>query len=205
MKLKDILTAIHFILLCAFFGFSQSASSQSNPYFKENNPTEVQDSIMVINDSKIRMKSIKSCKSNVKDRVDNDFLNTNIQYFNIDVIDKKQLSKEIYYRNFLTKTHFLEFEESDFYKENFTFSLIQKSIKNYGKCYIGKYYFPNATNSSQRRTTVIINIDKNEISIWDFDDVNIIKEGLKCDFSVRGKHTIYRLIYSSQCKIFIKS
>lgn len=200
MKLNNIykrfITVICGILLCIFFGFSQSAYNQPNFYHKDNNSTGTQDSIMLINDSKITIKLIKRFQSKKKTKIKDKFLSTKIQYFDIDKIDRNQLLKEIYYRNFLINTHFLEFEESDFYKENFSFTIIKKSIKNYGVCYIGKYYFSNAANSSQRRATVIINIDKNEMSIWDFDDVSVIKEGLKCDFNIRGEHTIYKLIYT---------
>lgn len=203
MKIKYFAIAIYSILLFTLFGFNKSKYVQSNSCLKENNIVGSQDSIMFINNSEVIAKPIKNCGSNIKDNSDNDFLNTTIQYFNIDIINKAQLSKEIFYRNFLTKTHFLEFEESDFYKENFTFSLTQSKIKNYGKCYVGKYYFPNADNSAQRRAIVIINVDKNEISIWNFDNVNVIKNGLKCDFNIRGKHTIYKMIYSSACDRFV--
>lgn len=167
---------------------------------------ESNDSIIVVNNSMVVIKPYLDCDlKNNKDNVDNDFLNTHIQYFKSSFIDKKSLLKESFYRSFLINTHFLEFEESSFYKGNFTFSVIQKEIKNYGNCYIGKYYFPNADNSAQRKSTVIINIDKNEVSIWDFDNVTVLKDGLKCDINVRGKNTLYKMVYSLKCGRFIKN
>src|SRR6478735_5137924 len=105
---------------------------------------------------------------------ENDFTDTHIQLLKNDSININLLSKETYYRSILTKNHLLEFEESSFYKGNFIFSLTKSMVKNYGLCYIGKYYFPDAVNSAQRRSTVIINPDRKEISIWDFENVTVL-------------------------------
>jgi hypothetical protein len=171
--------------------------------FRKDNVFELKDSVFVINNNIVKLKANKRCTLKSVNIDDNDFLNTNVQYLNIDNIDKKQLLNEKYYRNFLNNTHFLEFESNDFYKGNFQFLLKKRIIKNYGECYIGKFYFPHADNSAQRRAIVIININKKEISIWNFDDLIITKEGLKCDFNVRGKHSFYKVIYSLSCGSFL--
>ncbi|KIA82459.1 hypothetical protein [Flavobacterium sp. AED] len=202
MGKRNKIVILSFMLLSLFIENNHCVYSQKIDLEKDN-VLEQQDSVFVINNSIVKLKTIKRCTLKSVNIDDNDFLNTNVQYLYIDSIDKKQLSKEKYYRNFLNNTHFLEFEESDFYKGNFQFLLKKRVIKNYGECYIGEFYFPHADNSAQRRAIVIINIKKKEISIWNFDDLIISKEGMKCVFNVRGEHSIYKVIYSLRCGLFL--
>lgn len=163
----------------------------------------VSDSEIIIFGTKLSLKSFENCKQlNTDSAKEEEFLNNNIQYYYCDTLVPSLLNTEIFYRTILKTTHFLEFEESSFRQENFTFSVIHKSINNYGTCIIGKYYFSSASNSAQRRATIIINPQKKEISIWNFEDIKIDKEGLICDFNVRGRHSFYKLSYSIDCKKF---
>ncbi len=162
------------------------------------------DTVISFNGSKLSMLPV-NCNQPSNDSIKavRDFMNSNIRYFKSDTIIVNQLYAEMYYRSFLTETHFLEFELSSFNTGNFTFSVAKSAIKDYGICYIGKYFFPAAVNAAQRRAIVIISKEKKEISIWNFDDVNVSKNGLVCDFNVRGIHTLYKMNYSAKCKSFI--
>lgn len=163
------------------------------------------DSVIIINGIKLTLYFPFNSNeiTNITSKSTSAFLESNIQFYKIDTLILSQFYTEMYFRAFLKSTRFLEFEESSFKKENFVFSSTQANIKNYGTCIIGKYYFNNAVNAAQRRVTVIINSEKNELSIWNFDNVNINKEGITCDFNVRGKHSFYDLNYSAKSNRFI--
>jgi hypothetical protein len=118
-------------------------------------------------------------------------------------INQNELNNEKYYQIILQKSNVSEVPEYFFKKEYHTFSLINKEIKDYGKCYIAEYYFNDALGYMQSKFYVIINTEKSEISIWNFDNLKVAKKGLECDFNVRGKHTIYNFFYSKECEKFI--
>lgn len=186
-----------------FFSFKSYLYCQYEELkLEQNKLPELGDSVIFINNTKMIVKTFTNCAQNNFD--DDNFLNDHIRYYKLDSIDKNSLNMESYYRSFLLKSQFLEFEKNSFYKGNFVFSSKWMKIKNYGDCLIVKYYFPNSDNSTQRRTTIIVNLDKKEISIWDFDNIIVLKKVIKCDFNVRGNHTIYKMVYSIKCNRFIK-
>lgn len=157
-----------------------------------------------MNDSFTLIKQDKSCSIvNKKKEEDDLFLSEFIFYFKKDDISQNELNNEKYYQIILQKANISELPEYYFKKEYHTFSLINKEIKNYGKCYIAEYYFNDALGYMQSKFYVIVNIDKSEISVWNFDNLKVAKKGLECDFNVRGKHTIYNFFYSEECEKFI--
>jgi len=157
-----------------------------------------------INNSFTLIKEDKSCSIvNKQKEDDNFFLSEFIFYFKADNINQNELNNEKYYQIILQKSNVSEIPEYFFKKEYHTFSLINKEIKDYGKCYIAEYYFNDALGDMQSKFYVIINTEKSEISIWNFDNLKVAKKGLECDFNVRGKHTIYNFFYSKECEKFI--
>lgn len=132
-----------------------------------------------------------------------DFINSNIGFFEVKSMPDKHFIDEKYFRTVLINTKLLSFSESNFLPGNFKFTHFYTSIEHYGKCFVGKYYFPSADNSAQRRAIIILQINKKELSILNFDDVRFVDGKLNCDFNVRGKHIIYKLKYSNECKRFI--
>lgn len=157
-----------------------------------------------INNSFTLIKEDKSCSIvNKQKEDDNFFLSEFIFYFKTDNINQNELNNEKYYQIILQKSNVSEVPEYFFKKEYHTFSLINKEIKDYGKCYIAEYYFNDALGYMQSKFYVIINTEKSEISIWNFDNLKVAKKGLECDFNVRGKHTIYNFFYSKECEKFI--
>ncbi len=157
-----------------------------------------------INNSFTLIKEDKSCSIvNKQKEDDNLFLSEFIFYFKTDNINQNELNNEKYYQIILQKSNVSEVPEYFFKKEYHTFSLINKEIKDYGKCYIAEYYFNDALGYMQSKFYVIINTEKSEISIWNFDNLKVAKKGLECDFNVRGKHTIYNFFYSKECEKFI--
>jgi hypothetical protein len=206
LKNIDMLFSLLFCLLC---GCNTANNRQplsvvsSNDTLKQRPIKEGNNDTIIVSNHHLIRQTHKVCDT-VKS-ADNELslLNDNIAVFSSDTIIENQLKEQVYYQAFLQKTHFLEFEESSFYKGNFTFTFEEGFIKNYGKCFVGKFYFSAAINAAQRRATVIINTERKEISIWNFDDINIRKNIAECDFNVRGKHTIYRIGYADKCKSFI--
>ncbi|MFD2907174.1 hypothetical protein ACFSX9_00355 [Flavobacterium ardleyense] len=157
-----------------------------------------------INDSFTLIKEDKFCSIvNKKNEDDDLFLSEFIFYFKKVNINQNELNNEKNYQIILQKSNVSELPEYYFKKEYHTFSLINKEIKDYGKCYIAEYYFNDALGYMQSKFYVIVNVDKSEISIWNFDNLKVAKKGLECDFNVRGKHTIYNFVYSKECEKFI--
>lgn len=199
--------SIVFWLALSLPGYLKGNSLEENKsFFLETALVSVQkEKSIVVSGTKLKKQRKKACDM-VKSKELNDeldFLNSNIGYFSIDKVIPKLLESQKYYQEILQATHFLEFEKNSFTKKNSTFSLRKRSVKNYGECYIGQYYFPNAANSGQVRTTVIINVSRKEVSIWNFDSLRISKIGLDCDFNTRGTHVVYKMVYASSCDRFI--
>lgn len=138
-----------------------------------------------------------------KQKEDDSFLNAFIAFYEVRSLPERRLINADYCKFILKKTPSQLIEESNFIPGNFKFSHFYTNIDEYGKCYIGKYYFPSAINSAQRRAVIVLQMDLKEISILNFDDVKFIDGKLICDFNVRGKHFIYKLKYSKECKRFI--
>jgi hypothetical protein len=161
------------------------------------------DSIIVIDGHKLRRLFPKCIEIIDSVKEDYEFLSSNIGYFSFDTVKNDELKSRDLYKRILTETKFIEFMPNQFSKENSTFNLEHLQVKNYGDCYIGKFHFPTAPNAAQLRSTVIINVAKKEISIWNFDDLKVSNSGLNCDFRVKGNHTIYKMIYSEKCKAFV--
>lgn len=208
MKIANIITSIFFIICvvyCKGKTLTQNEKTLVENNLPEINKGQVNDSVIILEGHRLTLQPKNICKQikSKSDQEDFDFILTQIGYFKTDTIMVNQLKMPEYYKMFLQKTYLFEYGESNFYKNNFTFSLTQPFIKNYGKCFIGTYYFPAAINAAQRRAFVIINVERKEISIWNFDELIVTENGLSCDFNVRGKHTIYKLIYSLECKSFI--
>jgi len=207
MKTRKItleMLLLYFLLSCNTKVSKQDAPVRTEPLHEVVKVKSNNDAV-IIKGHRLTLQEPKGCNQ-IKDKSAIDeltFVNTNIAYYKTDTIIANQLKIQEYYKTFLQQTDFLEIEESNFYSQNFNFSLDRTIIKNYGECFIGKFYFPFAINAAQRRATVIINTDKKEISIWNFDNINVSTIGLDCDFNVRGKHTIYKLIYSLECNSFV--
>ena len=160
---------------------------------------------IIVSGTRLKIQKKKVCtlikSKDLNDEMD--FLNSNVGYFSIDKIIPKLLESQKYYQAILQNTHFLEFEENSFTKKNSVFSLKKRNVKNYGECYIGQYYFPTSANSGQVRVTIIINPERREVSIWNFDNLQVSKTGLDCDFSTRGSHVVYKMVYAGSCSSFI--
>lgn len=207
-KIKITLLSGAIILL--LFGCRERQANVQKGYadsVSENaiKPAVPEKSTQVPGDSSFMEKALVDCKliQSPEQREEEDFLNSNIQFFEVRSLPDKRFINEEYCRYVLKHTDFLSFLESDFLPGNFEFTHFFINIDNYGKCFVGKYYFPAADNSAQRRTIIIIQTEKKELSILNFDDVKFVNGKLKCDFNVRGKHSIYKLKYSNECKRFI--
>jgi len=157
-------------------------------------------------DSNFLEKPLVDCKLNrsPEQKEEEEFINSNIQFFQVKSMPDKHLINQEYCRSVLINTKFLSFSESNFLPGYFEFAHFYTNIDHYGKCFIGKFYFPEADNSAQRRAVIIIQVDKKELSILNFDDVKFVGGKLSCDFNVRGKHFIHNLKYSNECKRFIE-
>ena len=168
------------------------------PIVSENS---VQESV----DSNFLKKPLVDCKLNrsPEQKEEDEFINSNIQFFQVKSMPDKHLIDQEYCRSVLINTTFLSFSASNFLPGYFEFTHFYTNIDHYGKCFIGKFYFPEAENSAQRRAVIIIQVDKKELSILNFDDVKFVGGKLICDFNVRGKHSIHKLKYSNECKRFI--
>ena len=169
-------------------------------------PIVPENSVKVSVDSNFLKNPLVDCKLNhsPEQKEEDEFINSNIQFFQVKSMPDKNLIDEKYCRSVLINTKFLSFSASNFLPGYFEFTHFHTSIDHYGKCFVGKFYFPEADNSAQRRAVVIIQVDKKELSILNFDDVKFIDGKLICDFNVRGKHFIHRLKYSNECKRFVE-
>jgi hypothetical protein len=158
-------------------------------------------------DSVFLKKPLVDCKliHSPEQKEDDGFLNTFIVFYEVRSLPERRLINEDYCKFILKKTPSQVIEESNFKPGNFEFSHFYTNIDQYGKCYIGKYYFPSAVNSAQRRAIIILQMDLKEVSILNFDDVKFVNGKLFCDFNVRGKHTIRKLKYSRECKRFVST
>lgn len=162
------------------------------------------DSILVINNLRLEKFALKDCaRFSDNDKRDLDFLNAFINLYKIDGIDEKQLDNSEYYKRILSDNPSLGFIASDFEKHNYKFTSEKINIKNYGLCYIGKFNFSLTFYQRQENTYVIINIDKKELSIWDFHSLKFLDEGIESDFNIKGNHTINKIIYSEDCDSFV--
>jgi hypothetical protein len=163
--------------------------------------------VQISYDSNFSKKPLVKCKlvQSPEQKEQDDFLNSNIAFFDVQSLPDENLINADYCRFVLSNTHFLAIAESNFNPDNFEFTQLHVNIDNYGECYIGKYYFPSAINAAQRRAIVIINLDTKELSILNFEDIKFVNGNLNCDFSIRGKHFLYKLKYSIECKRFIQS
>jgi hypothetical protein len=167
-------------------------------------PIVPENSVQVPIDSVFLKKPLIDCKlMHNQEQQEEDFINSNIQFFEVKSLPDQQFINEEYCRFILKNTNFLSFLESNFLPGNFEFTHFYTNIDNYGKCFVGKYYFSAADNSAQRRAIIILQMEKKEFSILNFDDVKFVDGKLNCDFNVRGKHFIYKLRYSNECKRFI--
>lgn len=165
-----------------------------------------ENSAQVSVDSNFLINPLVDCKLNrsPEQKVEDEFINSNIQFFRVKSMPDKHLIDQEYCKSVLINTTFLSFSASNFLPGYFEFTHFYTNIDHYGKCFIGKFYFPEADNSAQRRAVIIIQVDKKELSILNFDDVKFVGGRLICDFNVRGKHSIIRLKYSNECKRFIE-
>lgn len=163
------------------------------------------DSFILINGHKLQPLKPKDCEQISEGSISNDydFLHTFIRCFNSDTIMISELNKQDYFQKFLTGTQFLNFLPSDFKKENCVFTVHKVTVKGYGKCYVGHFKLLGAANAAQGGAAVIINIDKNEISVWDFYSIKFVNNILKIVFNLRGNHTLYDMSYSKECGTFI--
>lgn len=157
-------------------------------------------------DSVFWERSLVDCKFNLNadQKEDDEFLNTLIKFYEIRSLPERHLINEDYCRFVLGKTRFLFFRDSDFSPGYYNFSHFYTRIDDYGKCFIGKFYFPSIDNSAQRRSIIILQMNLKQVSILNFDDVKFVNGKLHCDFNVRGKHTLFKLKYSKDCKRFVK-
>ncbi|MFA6059624.1 MAG: hypothetical protein WC756_15565 [Taibaiella sp.] len=197
----------HTFFVMAFLLTTFSCKSNTENTLSTTDHVEVKDiatdSIIVIDGYKLQPLFPKCVGINDSLKEDNEFLNSNIEYFSFDTLKNEEFKSRDFYKKILTETKFIEFMPNEFSKGNSTFNLEHLQVKNYGDCYIGKFHFPTAPNAAQLRSTVIINVAKKEISIWNFDDLKVSNSGLNCDFRVKGNHTIYKMVYSEKCKTFI--
>ena len=210
MKLLNLCMDIRPFLIVYIIFISCQGSQPQNPDRNKNN-----DSILQIykkdgfGDSLIRLQ-VKNVPHNCNDlqkssnKSELEFLIEHIKYYDFNQVDHNKLKDVAYYKLILMSSDFLQFQSSDFIPGNFIFSHEFIYIPKYGRCALGKFYFPSAINSAQRRSTIIINLDRSELSIWAFDDLRITRLGIQCDFNVRGKHTKYNLHYSNSCRAFIE-
>lgn len=166
----------------------------------------VPESMQVPYDSSFLEKPLVACKliHSPEQKEEDDFLHSNIAFFEVKSLPEQRFLNEEYCRFVLRKTNFLSVPESDFKPGNFKFSHFYTNIDHYGKCFVGKFFFPSAINAAQRRVVIIIQKDLKELSILTFDDIKFVDGKLKGDFNVRGKHFIYKLKYSKECKRFIQ-
>lgn len=161
-------------------------------------------SIAITVQESILVRDAKVCSFVDKKNEEASFLNDFVSYFSVDTINEHELSKERFYKSLMQNTFMDIFPEYFFEKEYNTFSLGNKKyIKNYGKCYIAEYYFNVADANMQTRFYIIVNIDKKEISIWNFENLRVKENGIECDFNVRGKSNIYNFFYLNRCKKFV--
>lgn len=201
-----IYISIVFLLYLPFGSLKGDALDDCKSIFPERTVVSFQQGAgIIVSGTRLKVQRKKVCEliksRNLIDEMD--FLNSNIAYFSVDKIIPKLLENQKYYQEILQNTHFLEFEENSFTKKNSVFSLRKRNVKNYGECYIGQFYFPTSANSGQVRVTVMINPTRKEVSIWNFDNLQISKTGLDCDFSTRGSHVVYKMVYSNSCDSFI--
>jgi|GEM_PF-3320995 len=197
--------SIVFWLVIPFCGLKEYALGGKSVFLERTVIPFQQGSDIIVSGTKLKVQRKKVCDL-IKSRGlsdEMDFLNSNIGYFSVDKIIPKFLESKKYYQEILQNTHFLEFEQNSFTNRNSVFSLKKRNVKNYGECYIGQYYFPTSANSGQVRVTVMINPARKEVSIWNFDNLQISKTGLICDFSTRGSHVVYKMVYANSCGSFI--
>lgn len=160
------------------------------------------DSSIAVQES-ILIRDAKACSFVDKKNEEESFLNDFISYFSVNVINEHELVKERFYKSLLQNT-FIDILPKHFFEKKYnTFSLQKKYIKNYGECYIAEYYFNTAEANMQTKFYIIVNMDKKEISIWNFDNLKVKENGIECDFNVRGKSIIYNFFYLNRCKKFV--
>lgn len=196
---------------CSFLSCSSEVGTSKikkdnsvNDSLKDTSTITKKNRAMVIYGYTVTPKVIKDCDNIMQNQKELfDFVNSNVRYFKLDTIRTAALKRSDLYKTFLTQTGFLNYMENQFDKKYSTFRLSFRNIKGYGPCYIGMYHFPSAPNSAQLRSTVIINTDKKEMSIWNFDNLEITSHGIRCDFRIKGSHTIRDVVYSERCQAFI--
>ncbi len=197
---------ILFQLLCCHEHQDNPKENSANIVKKDSfKPIVAKKSIQVLNDSNFLKKPLVDCNliNSPEQKEEEDFLHSNIQFYQLKSLPDPRFINEGYCRFVLKNTNFLTFLESNFMPGNFEFTHFYTNVDHYGKCFVGRYYFPAADNSAQRRTVILLQIDKKELSILNFDDVKFVDGKLNCDFNVRGKHFVYNLKYSNECKRFV--
>ncbi len=168
----------------------------------------IKDSVKAIDSTKKVFLNNLIKKENViyslnKEKIENNqFLSEFIYFFNTNDLKKDMLVNQHFYERILFESNICKLP-GFFEKNNYTFSLTNKIMENYGKCFIAEFLFKDAPGYMQIKYYVIVNSDKNEISIWNFDNIIFIKKGLKCDFNVRGNHSFYYFKYLKKYKKFV--
>jgi hypothetical protein len=160
----------------------------------------------VVHKTAFRMMAKEQCNLSGNSTVieEQDFFDSHIAYFTFDTLSDLDLNREEIWREILLKSAFVNFEVTSFMKQNFKFSNSIVTIPTYGICYWGEYFFPSAPNIAQRTATIMINEDRKQGCILDFDKIELSKLGLRFDFNIRGKHNFGELYFSDSCNKFLK-
>lgn len=132
-------------------------------------------------------------------------------YFNInDSLNTNILTSDSFYHIIIRK-YLEDFEGIDFKtnlildntlnKSKFTFSTI--NIKNYGICNLGIVY-SGTCNADQNKTLILINNQKKELSIWNYDEFKFDKQGnISALFRLKDRRTWYYYNYDTSSNCFI--
>lgn len=102
---------------------------------------------------------------------------------------KRAINKEVDYYQ-IEHLRFLKFDSA--------------KVSGYGDCIIASFRYSTPTSANQDQPTIIFNIEKNEIIIWNFSNWFTRKGVIELDFKVRGgRHTLYRVGYDVKTQEFI--
>ncbi|SHM13952.1 hypothetical protein SAMN05444266_106500 [Chitinophaga jiangningensis] len=77
-------------------------------------------------------------------------------------------------------------------------------VADYGDCILASFRYLTPTSANQGRPSLMFNIDRSEVVLWDFSNLSIRKDLIELDFKVRNaKHTLYSVVYDVNSEQFL--
>ncbi|HYD23019.1 MAG TPA: hypothetical protein VEB40_16160 [Flavipsychrobacter sp.] len=183
----------------------QKETAPSNKAGQLNNADSIamnsnsSDSSFAVNGTRLRR--IKKAECSHAAESESAFVQSNIGYFTFDAIDSAALENREFYRLILISTQFLFFEPHQF--DRGTFILRKINVNNYGMCIWAKFLMPTSPGSGQDGVSVLVNVQKKELSIWHYSDISIGPNKITTVFKVRGRSSAVSVEYSESCGEFI--